>query len=80
MTSKPVVVRLPSGAEYGLKSEAEARRVYPNAKIVRYQDGSEYVAPKASTPAKADTAKSEPAKAETSKTSAKSTSTRSKAT
>lgn len=39
---KGVVVRLTSGAEYGLRSEADAKRIYPNAVIVRYQDGSPY--------------------------------------
>lgn len=39
---KPVVVRLPSGAEYGLRSAAEAKRIYPNGTIVGYQDGSPF--------------------------------------
>ena len=38
MTDKPVIVRLASGAEYGLKSEAEAKRIYPGGVVVRYQD------------------------------------------
>ena len=38
---RPVVVRLNSGAEYGLKSIAEAKRIYPNGTIVRYQDGQQ---------------------------------------
>lgn len=41
---RPVVVRLRSGAEYGLRDAATARRIYPNGEIVRYQDGSAYVA------------------------------------
>ena len=44
--AKPVVVQLKSGAEYGLPSAAEAKRVYPDAKIVRYSDGSPYEARK----------------------------------
>ena len=40
MTDKPVIVRLASGAEYGLKSEADAKRIYPNGVILRYQDGT----------------------------------------
>lgn len=40
---KPVVVRLASGAEYGLKSADDAKRIYPNGTIIRYQDGTEYV-------------------------------------
>lgn len=42
MTDKPVIVRLASGAEYGLKSAADAKRIYPNGVIVRNQDGTEY--------------------------------------
>lgn len=41
---KGVVVRLTSGAEYGLRSEADAKRIYPNAVIVRYDDGTPYEA------------------------------------
>lgn len=37
--ARPVVVELRSGAQYGLPSIADAQRIYPNAKIVRYQDG-----------------------------------------
>lgn len=40
MADKPVIVRLASGAEYGLKSEADAKRIYPNGVILRYQDGT----------------------------------------
>lgn len=43
MPDKPVIVRLASGAEYGLRSAADAKRIYPNGVIVRYQDGGEYV-------------------------------------
>ena len=39
---KPVIVRLASGAEYGIQSAAEAKRIYPNAEIVRYQSGEPY--------------------------------------
>ena len=39
---KPVIVRLASGAEYGLKDAGTAKRIYPNGTIVRYQDGSAY--------------------------------------
>lgn len=42
MTDKPVIVRLASGAEYGLKSAADAKRIYPNGVIVRNQDGTPY--------------------------------------
>ena len=44
MTDKPVIVRLASGAEYGLKSEAEAKRIYPGGVVVRYQDGTPFEA------------------------------------
>lgn len=47
--NKPVVVRLASGSEYGLKSAAEAKRIYPNGTIVRHQDGSPYEAPQDDT-------------------------------
>lgn len=40
MADKPVIVRLASGAEYGLKSESDAKRIYPNGVILRYQDGT----------------------------------------
>ena len=40
MADKPVIVRLASGAEYGLKSEADAKRIYPNGVVVRNQDGT----------------------------------------
>lgn len=42
MTDKPVIVRLASGAEYGLRSAADAKRIYPNGVIVRYQSGEPY--------------------------------------
>lgn len=44
MTSKTerVVVRFKSGAEYGLRDAETAKRVYPNAQIVRYTDGRPY--------------------------------------
>ena len=42
MTDKPVIVRLASGAEYGLKSESDAKRIYPNGVILRYQDGTPF--------------------------------------
>ena len=41
-TDQRVVVRLPSGVEYGLKDATTAKRVYPNATVVRYQDGRTY--------------------------------------
>lgn len=37
-----VVIRLASGSEYGLRNAEEARRVYPNAEIVRFQDGAPF--------------------------------------
>ena len=49
---KPVVVQLKSGAEYGLPDAATAKKVYPNEKIVRYQDGSDDSEPKKSEPKK----------------------------
>lgn len=39
---RPVVVRLASGVEYGVRNAADAKRIYPNATIVRYQDGSAF--------------------------------------
>lgn len=42
MTDKPVIVRLGSGAQYGLRSVADAKRIYPNGVIVSYQDGTPY--------------------------------------
>lgn len=39
-TTKPIVVQLPDGREYGFESEAAARKVYPDAKPVRHQDGT----------------------------------------
>ena len=44
MADKPVIVRLASGAEYGLRSEADAKRIYPNGVIVRYQSGEPFQA------------------------------------
>lgn len=39
--SKPIVARTPSnGAEYGFETVEDARRVFPDAEIVRYQDGT----------------------------------------
>ena len=37
-----VVVRFSSGAEYGLPDAETAKRIYPNAEIVRYTDGRPY--------------------------------------
>lgn len=37
---RPVVVKLASGAEYGLPSIAAAKRIYPNGQILKYQDGT----------------------------------------
>lgn len=37
--NRPVVVDLGGGLEYGLPSIADAKRIYPAGKIVRYQDG-----------------------------------------
>lgn len=54
-TDKPVVVRLASGAEYGLSSAKEAKRIYPGATIVRYQTGEPYDAPKPAPKGDADT-------------------------
>lgn len=58
--TRPVVVQFakasgpyPKGAEVGVQSAAVAKRVYPDATIVRYQDGDPYEAPKpAKSPAK----------------------------
>lgn len=49
MASKPIVARLKSGEEYGYASAAKAPE---GAKVIRYQDGTEYEEPK-----KADTKK-----------------------
>lgn len=38
--SKPIVAQLPDGREYGFDSAADALEVYPDADIVRYQDGT----------------------------------------
>lgn len=40
--TKPVVISVPSlhGAEYGFKSIDEAKKMFPDAVAVRYQDGS----------------------------------------
>lgn len=51
--TKAVIIQLPNGAEYGLASVADAKRVYPDATILRYEDGTEYTEPKAATPKKA---------------------------
>lgn len=40
MTTRPVVVRLEGGIEYGLASIEAARRIYPAGEIVCYQDGT----------------------------------------
>ena len=36
------MIRTPSGAEYGLPGLKEANKLYPESKIVRYQDGTPY--------------------------------------
>ncbi len=41
---KPVVIRLASGAEFGARDAETAQRAYPDAEIIRYQDGTPYVA------------------------------------
>lgn len=46
MSSRPVVVQLPSGAEYGVADAATAKRLYPQGKVVRYQDGEPIPEPK----------------------------------
>ena len=40
MAQKPVVAQLPDGRELGFESESIAKRLHPDATIVRYQDGS----------------------------------------
>lgn len=50
---KPVIVRLASGAEYGMPSAAVAKKAYPNADIIAYQDGTPYEEPKKPAPKKA---------------------------
>jgi hypothetical protein len=43
--TKPIVARTPeNGAEYGFETVEDARRVFPEAEIVRYQDGTPYEA------------------------------------
>lgn len=53
--SKPVVARRPNGAEYGFVDAETARKQFPDAKIVRYQDGSAYEEPKPKAKPKAET-------------------------
>ena len=57
-----VVVRFKSDAEYGLHDAETARRVYPNAQIVRYADGRPYpdAEPETADPAQPETGDSEP--------------------
>lgn len=38
--TKPVVAQLKDGRELGFETEAIAKRLHPDAKIIRYQDGS----------------------------------------
>lgn len=52
--SKGVIVELSSGARYGLKDAESAARIYPNAKIVSFDDGTPYVG---SEPVEVDTSK-----------------------
>lgn len=54
MADKPIVVTVPSlrGAEYGFASLKDARAIFPDCEIVRYQDGTEYVEPKKPAPKK----------------------------
>lgn len=40
--SKPVIARRPDGAEYGFVSADKAMSIFPDAVIVRYQDGTPY--------------------------------------
>lgn len=40
--TKPIIIRLPSGEEYGVASFAVVEKFYPEAEVVSYQDGSEY--------------------------------------
>lgn len=46
MASKPIVARLSDGREYGFETPAKARKVDPDAVILRYQDGTSYDEPK----------------------------------
>ncbi len=49
--TKPIVVQLKTGEEYGFETAAQAHKVYPDAKVVRHQDGTEL---DKDTPKKAD--------------------------
>ena len=59
MATKPVVVQLKDGAQYGVRSAAEAARVYPDGKVIGHQDGTAYEAPKKAEPAKKADAREE---------------------
>lgn len=49
-STKPVRIRYSSGAEYVVTSPAAAAKLHPDAKIVRYEDGTAYEAPKPRAP------------------------------
>ena len=51
MPTNEIVARLASGAEVGFRDAATARRLHPDAEIVRYQDGRPYDAGSGDTPA-----------------------------
>lgn len=42
-TANGVIVRLASGAEYGLKNAETAKAIYPGGEIISYADGRPYV-------------------------------------
>lgn len=60
MANKRVIAEVAPGELYGFASVAKAREKYPDCTIVRYEDGTPYVEPKAKgVPTKADPKKDE---------------------
>lgn len=57
--SKPIIVEYKDGRQYGVETEAIARRVHPDAKVISHQDGSPIEAKK--TQAKVEPVTAKPA-------------------
>lgn len=52
MADKPVVIEYKDGRTYVVRSAADAQRAHPDAKIIGYESGESYHAPKADKPEK----------------------------
>lgn len=55
--TKPVIIEYQDGQTYAVTSAAKAKSVHPDAKIVRYEDGTPYEEPKSASSAKTATSR-----------------------